>query len=258
MDEYETYQTPLSRSVTFVYHPIIVSPCHQSLCKQRNGPPIFPSCEWQVSRLDTARFPTSGPQNRFHTWRKLWLNLAIAEKNLGLPISGEAIEQMMENLVRSLYLLAWIYYSHLASHSILLQINSKSQRTKKRKDVMTLWPTYIHLVRSPLQLLASSSSFFHAFRPVFQLLNLCRTQFRSHVVLCHGVCLFCCLSDPGFSKRILFSQQRGSDFYPDGTNLSPSFTCGSHLPSLYICGPVSCTANPWIHSFSACPVDHSG
>ena len=39
------------------------------------------------------------PQNRFHTWRKLWLNLAIAEKQIGHPISDEAIEQMKANLV---------------------------------------------------------------------------------------------------------------------------------------------------------------
>jgi adenylosuccinate lyase len=38
---------------------------------------------------------------RFHTWRDLWLNLAIAEKELGLPIPDEAIEQMKENLVRA-------------------------------------------------------------------------------------------------------------------------------------------------------------
>ncbi|KIM89907.1 hypothetical protein PILCRDRAFT_95010 [Piloderma croceum F 1598] len=36
--------------------------------------------------------------HRFSTWRKLWLNLAIAEKQLGLPISDEAIEQMKSNL----------------------------------------------------------------------------------------------------------------------------------------------------------------
>ena len=40
---------------------------------------------------------------RFHTWRKLWLNLAIAEKELGLPISDEAIAQMQANLVRIAY-----------------------------------------------------------------------------------------------------------------------------------------------------------
>jgi len=38
------------------------------------------------------------PAMRFRTWRKLWLNLAIAEKELGLPISDEAIEQMSKNL----------------------------------------------------------------------------------------------------------------------------------------------------------------
>lgn len=36
---------------------------------------------------------------RFHTWRKLWLNLAIAEKELGLPIPDDAIAQMSDNLV---------------------------------------------------------------------------------------------------------------------------------------------------------------
>ncbi|KZV82226.1 adenylosuccinate lyase [Exidia glandulosa HHB12029] len=38
------------------------------------------------------------PAMRFHTWRKLWLNLAIAEQELGLPISDEAIEQMKAHL----------------------------------------------------------------------------------------------------------------------------------------------------------------
>ncbi|CAE6475075.1 unnamed protein product [Rhizoctonia solani] len=35
---------------------------------------------------------------RFHTWRKLWLNLAIAEKELGLRITDDAISQMKDNL----------------------------------------------------------------------------------------------------------------------------------------------------------------
>ncbi|KAJ7590448.1 L-Aspartase-like protein [Mycena floridula] len=38
------------------------------------------------------------PARRFYTWRQLWLNLAIAEKQLGLPIPDEAIEQMKANL----------------------------------------------------------------------------------------------------------------------------------------------------------------
>lgn len=39
---------------------------------------------------------------RFHTWRKLWLNLAIAEKELGLAIPDEAIQEMKAHLVRVL------------------------------------------------------------------------------------------------------------------------------------------------------------
>ncbi|KAF8315809.1 adenylosuccinate lyase [Clavulina sp. PMI_390] len=35
---------------------------------------------------------------RFKTWRELWLNLAIAEKELDLPISDEAIAQMRDHL----------------------------------------------------------------------------------------------------------------------------------------------------------------
>ncbi|KAF8327678.1 adenylosuccinate lyase [Amanita rubescens] len=38
------------------------------------------------------------PANRFYTWRVLWLNLAMAEKELGLPISDEAIQQMKNGL----------------------------------------------------------------------------------------------------------------------------------------------------------------
>ncbi|KAH8823959.1 adenylosuccinate lyase [Flagelloscypha sp. PMI_526] len=38
------------------------------------------------------------PAMRFHTWRKLWLNLAIAEKELGLDIPDDAIRQMETNL----------------------------------------------------------------------------------------------------------------------------------------------------------------
>lgn len=39
-------------------------------------------------------------RNRFSTWRKLWYNLAIAEKSLGLDvITDEAIEQMSKHLI---------------------------------------------------------------------------------------------------------------------------------------------------------------
>ena len=38
-------------------------------------------------------------RNRFSTWRHLWLWLAESEKELGLDISDEAIDQMRANLM---------------------------------------------------------------------------------------------------------------------------------------------------------------
>ena len=62
--------------------------------------PAVSICDVRDSRPSGLTECMISTQNRFHTWRKLWLNLAIAEKELGLPISDEAIEQMKANLVR--------------------------------------------------------------------------------------------------------------------------------------------------------------
>jgi len=38
------------------------------------------------------------PEKKFTTWRKLWIALAEAEKELGLPITDEQIEEMKQNI----------------------------------------------------------------------------------------------------------------------------------------------------------------
>ena len=38
------------------------------------------------------------PQNKFSTWRKLWVALAEAEKELGLSITDEQIEEMRNHI----------------------------------------------------------------------------------------------------------------------------------------------------------------
>ncbi|KAL3474385.1 Cullin repeat-like-containing domain protein [Aspergillus californicus] len=50
----------------------------------------------EVDKGDEMKYLFS-PRNRFSTWRSLWLWLAEAEKELGLPITDEAIEQMRNN-----------------------------------------------------------------------------------------------------------------------------------------------------------------
>ncbi|KAI9730649.1 MAG: adenylosuccinase ade13 [Claussenomyces sp. TS43310] len=64
-----------------------------------------------MSRNDTYQTPLAGryastemttifsPRNRVSTWRTLWIDLAEAEKELGLDISDEALKQMKEHRV---------------------------------------------------------------------------------------------------------------------------------------------------------------
>lgn len=75
---------------------------------------------------------------RFHTWRKLWLNLAIAEKELGLSITDEAIVQMKDNLVCTLL----IFYRGSLSPTNSQYLDEKQfevaakEEKKRRHDVM--------------------------------------------------------------------------------------------------------------------------
>ncbi|MDR2519833.1 MAG: adenylosuccinate lyase, partial [Eubacteriaceae bacterium] len=50
---------------------------------------------------------------KFSTWRKLWIALAKAEKDLGVDISDEAIRQMQEHLDEIDYEKAALYEREL-------------------------------------------------------------------------------------------------------------------------------------------------
>lgn len=49
------------------------------------------------------------PAKKFSIWRELWLNLAIAEKELGIAgITDESIEEMKAHLVKINIYFAWL------------------------------------------------------------------------------------------------------------------------------------------------------
>lgn len=73
----------------------------QSIRKQRDGTSILSGGMFYTVSEDVPCLK-SDYQMRFYTWRKLWLHLAIAEKELGLPIPDQAITEMEANLVRTL------------------------------------------------------------------------------------------------------------------------------------------------------------
>ena len=45
------------------------------------------------------------PRNKFVTWRQLWIALAEAEKDLGLPISDEQILELKELLLMMIFMI---------------------------------------------------------------------------------------------------------------------------------------------------------
>lgn len=87
-----------------------------------------PLCERYSSKEMMYNF---SPDKKFSTWRKLWIALAESEKELGLNISQEQIEEMKKNIYNIDYELA----------------------AKKEKSLgMMLWLMYIHLVHKHLWL----------------------------------------------------------------------------------------------------------
>ena len=131
-------------------------------------------------------------QNRHFTWRKLWLNLAIAEKELGLPIPDEAIEQMKNNLVRlspSPIFGVSRPLTPLRSVRCLCSIWTKSSLIslprKKRKGDMMSWRTSIHSASSRPLPQGSSSSCPQLTHPALFLIHLRHTQSWSDFMLRH-------------------------------------------------------------------------
>ena len=64
--------------------------------------PINPNTIWQsplVSRnASRAMLEIFSPQRKFSTWRKLWLALARAQQELGLPITDAQLDEMKAHL----------------------------------------------------------------------------------------------------------------------------------------------------------------
>ena len=94
---------------------------------------------------------------RFHTWRKLWLNLAIAEKELGLPISDEAIAQMKDNLVRAFSTMSKLALYLIRKASIWTKSSLPLLLKRRRSGGTMSWPMCILSGRlRPLQQASSS------------------------------------------------------------------------------------------------------
>ncbi len=80
------------------------------------------------------------PDFKFSTWRKLWIALAESEKELGLPITSEQIDEMRSHIYDIDYDLA-DKYEHKLRHDVMAHVHTFGDACPKAKPIIHLGAT---------------------------------------------------------------------------------------------------------------------
>ncbi|KMQ53068.1 Adenylosuccinate lyase [Chitinispirillum alkaliphilum] len=80
------------------------------------------------------------PQFKFSTWRKLWVALAESQKELGLPVTEEQINEMRENLENIDFQTAKRFEKQ-TRHDVMAHIHTFSELCPKAKPIIHLGAT---------------------------------------------------------------------------------------------------------------------
>ncbi|SHM75127.1 adenylosuccinate lyase [Caldanaerovirga acetigignens] len=80
------------------------------------------------------------PHKKYMTWRKLWIALAEAEKELGLPITDEQIEEMKEHVDKINFEEAE-EYEKVTRHDVMAHIWAFGKQCPKAKPIIHLGAT---------------------------------------------------------------------------------------------------------------------
>ena len=78
--------------------------------------------------------------NKFRTWRKLWIALAETEKELGLPITDEQINELKEHADDIDYELAAQYEKKLR-HDVMAHVHTYGDQCPHAKGIIHLGAT---------------------------------------------------------------------------------------------------------------------
>ncbi len=81
-----------------------------------------------------------GPQKKFSTWRKLWIALAEAENELGLPVSQEQIAELKEHVDDIDFDVAAAYEKSLR-HDVMAHVHTYGDLCPKAKGIIHLGAT---------------------------------------------------------------------------------------------------------------------
>lgn len=102
-----------------------------------------------------------GPDKKFSTWRKLWLELAKAEKDLGLDIKQDQIDEMAKHLEDINYIKAASYEKKFR-HDVMAHVHTFADAAPKAAPIIHLGATSCYvgdnadliIMREALQLIA--------------------------------------------------------------------------------------------------------
>jgi len=81
-----------------------------------------------------------GPQRKFSTWRRLWVALAEAEAELGLPITSEQLAELRENVERIDFDAAERYERRLR-HDVMAHVHAYGDACPKARPIIHLGAT---------------------------------------------------------------------------------------------------------------------
>ncbi|NLL51002.1 MAG: adenylosuccinate lyase [Eubacteriaceae bacterium] len=83
---------------------------------------------------------TFSADNKFSTWRKLWVALAVAQKELGLPVTEEQIAQMKAHIDDIDYEKA-AQYERTFKHDVMAHVHTYGEAAPKAKAIIHLGAT---------------------------------------------------------------------------------------------------------------------
>lgn len=81
-----------------------------------------------------------GPQKKFSTWRRLWVALAEAEHEMGLPVTQEQIDELRENVDKIDFDVAAAYEKKLR-HDVMAHVHTYGELCPKARGVIHLGAT---------------------------------------------------------------------------------------------------------------------
>jgi len=113
-----------------------------------------PQSDAQMSKYDTYTSPLAernaslemlrlwSPRHKFQTWRRIWLTVAEAQHELGLPVTKEQVEELRATLdVTDADIELANKYEHELRHDVMAHVHAWGDRCPKAKGIIHLGMT---------------------------------------------------------------------------------------------------------------------